>query len=411
MKKIIDIFVLVACATAMAVSAATPLASNGLEERIETLLAKMTLEEKIGQLCQINGNAAKNPEAQDFSKSRLGIPLLVGHDLIHSAKTAFPIPLALSCAWDEELWERTGASIAVEALTLGLTRTEAIREKLVSCDRDHVFVAMHRGDWRNFPENSKGAILSSIRLGADIVELDVHMTKDGRFILNHDRTLDRTTTGKGKVHDLTLAEIKQFKMRDKDGRPTDYDVLTLEEALELTRGRILVNIDKFTKHPREILDAVDAAGALKEVLVKSTLPIDKAKELFGPYWAKVESGELLYMPVAHIGAGNGHRPFAESVVPGYLAAEPRKASMYEVCFNDPSDVPEALSALKEAPGAPRIWVNTLWDSLSAKHSDFAALTEPDANWGWWLDRGVTMIQTDYAAELLVYLMQKGRRKF
>ena len=61
----------------------------------------------------------------------------------------------------------------------GATRTDAIREKLVSGDRDYVFVAMHRGDWRNFPENSKGAILSSIRLGADIVELDVHMTKDG----------------------------------------------------------------------------------------------------------------------------------------------------------------------------------------------------------------------------------------
>lgn len=92
----------------------------------------------------------------------------------------------------------------------GATRTEAIREKLVSGDRNYVFVAMHRGDWRNFPENSKGAILSSIRLGADIVELDVQMTKDGRFILNHDNTLNRTTTGKGKACALTLEEIKQY---------------------------------------------------------------------------------------------------------------------------------------------------------------------------------------------------------
>ena len=58
----------------------------------------------------------------------------------------------------------------------GETRTAAIRRKLLSNDRNYVFVAMHRGDWRNFPENSKGAILSSIALGADIVELDVHMT-------------------------------------------------------------------------------------------------------------------------------------------------------------------------------------------------------------------------------------------
>ena len=51
-------------------------------------------------------------------------------------------------------------------------RTERIRAKLLSNDRNYVFVAMHRGDWRNFPENSKDAILSCIALGADIVELD-----------------------------------------------------------------------------------------------------------------------------------------------------------------------------------------------------------------------------------------------
>ena len=72
------------------------------------------------------------------------------------------------------------ALAVVSAFSLfGATRTEAIREKLASDDRNYVFVAMHRGDWRNFPENSKGAILSSIRLGADIVELDVHMTNCG----------------------------------------------------------------------------------------------------------------------------------------------------------------------------------------------------------------------------------------
>lgn len=62
-------------------------------------------------------------------------------------------------------------------------------------------------------------------------------------------------------------------------------------------------------------------------------------------------------------------------------------------------------------GAPRIWVNTLWDSLSANHSDRAALLDPEANWGWWLDNGATMIQSDYAAELIVWLTQKGRRNF
>ena len=290
----------------------------------------------------------------------------------------------------------------------GLTRTEAIREKLVSGDRSYVFVAMHRGDWRNFPENSKGAILSSIRLGADIVELDVHMTKDGRFILNHDSTIDRTTTGKGKVRDLTLAEIREFKMRDKDGKPTDYDVLTLEEALELTRGKILVNIDKFTNHPKEILDAVAAVGALKEVLVKSTHEPDDARRFFGPYWKAVESGELLYMPVIQFCWK--HHAKAAHDLPLWLAEEPRKASMYEICADAPEHV-AAFGQVLKAKGAPRLWVNTLWDDLDSGHGDKRALLDADGNWGWVLDQGATMLQTDYAAELIVYLMQKGRRNF
>ena len=125
----------------------------------------------------------------------------------------------------------------------GKTRTELIREKLLSNDRNYVFVAMHRGDWRNFPENSKDAILSCIALGADIVELDAQMTKDGHFVMLHDGSLDRTTNGKGRVKDLTLEEIKQFKLKSnqggKDAKVTDYDILTLEEALELTKGKIL----------------------------------------------------------------------------------------------------------------------------------------------------------------------------
>lgn len=298
--------------------------------------------------------------------------------------------------------------IAVSAPGNG-SRTDALRRKLASPDRDYVFVAMHRGDWRNFPENSEGAVLSAIRLGADIVELDVQRTKDGRFVLNHDATLDRTTTGKGRVEDRTLAEIRKLRLRDGKGRPSEYGVLTLEEALALTRGKILMNIDKFTRHPREILDAVAAVGALREVLVKATLPYARAKKLFGPYWEKVERGELIYMPVVNVSRSD--RSYKDGNLPAYLAAEPRKLSMYEMCFNDPKHVSETVAAIKAAPGSPRLWVNTLWDSISARHSDRAALLDPDGNWGWWLDRGATMIQSDYVAELIVYLTAKGRRDF
>ncbi|MBR1920814.1 MAG: glycerophosphodiester phosphodiesterase family protein [Kiritimatiellae bacterium] len=299
------------------------------------------------------------------------------------------------------------AMLGAGCMTAGTagSRTDALRARLLSGDRSYVFVAMHRGDWRNFPENSKGAILSSIALGADIVELDVARTKDGRFVLMHDESVDRTTTGKGKVGEMTVEELKKLRMT-KDGKSTDYEILTLEEALELTRGRILVNIDKFVAHPKEILDAVKAAGALREVLVKADFSPETAKRALGEYWADVESGELLYMPVVQY-CWKRHE-VATRRLPLWIATEPRRASMYEVC----ADAPEHTSHFAEvvaAQGGPRLWINTMWDSLCAGHEDKKALLDPEANWGWALRHGATMLQTDYAAEMLVYLNRIGRR--
>ena len=289
------------------------------------------------------------------------------------------------------------------------TRTERIREKLASSDRNYVFVAMHRGDWRNFPENSKDAILSCIALGADIVELDAQRTKDGHFVLLHDGSLDRTTNGKGRVKDRTLAEIKQLKLKanqgGRDAKVTQYDVLTLEEALELTKGRILVNIDKFVKHPHEILDVVKKCGAIKEVVVKSDHSPADAKRFFGEYWKDVESGDLLYMPVVQF-CWNREK-HAAAILPAWINEEPRKNSMYEICVKSEKFVPE-LARVPAAKGAPRLWINTMWDVLDAGHGDVRGFTDPDRTWGWCIHQGATMLQTDYGAEMLVYLNRIGR---
>ena len=60
-----------------------------------------------------------------------------------------------------------------------------------------ILVVSHRADWRNAPENSLQAIQNCIDMGVDMVEIDLKRTKDGHLILMHDKTIDRTTTGKG----------------------------------------------------------------------------------------------------------------------------------------------------------------------------------------------------------------------
>jgi len=117
-------------------------------------------------------------------------------------------------------------------------RTELLREKLESADRNYVFVAMHRGDWRHAPENSTGAIEGAIAAGADIIELDAALTKDGHIVLLHDGTLGRVSNGTGPSTDYMLEEIRAFRLKDTDGASLmDYGILTLEEAFALTIGK------------------------------------------------------------------------------------------------------------------------------------------------------------------------------
>lgn len=80
-------------------------------------------------------------------------------------------------------------------------------------NKNKVLVAAHRGNWKEYPENSIPAIQSCIGTGVDIVEIDVQRTKDGNYVLMHDASIDRTTNGKGKVNDYTLKELQRFKLK------------------------------------------------------------------------------------------------------------------------------------------------------------------------------------------------------
>ena len=289
------------------------------------------------------------------------------------------------------------------------SRVDALREKLASDDRSYVFVAMHRGDWRSHPENSIDAIKSCIALGADVVELDVARTKDGRFVLSHDATLDRATTGTGKVSDRTLAELKSIRLRAGAGGPdapaTDYRILTLEEALDATRGQILVNVDKFVCHPKEILDVVKAKGCISNVIVKTDWPVETLRHMVGDeYWRMIEKGDLLYMPIVNFPDTRGR---SES----WFRIEPRANSVYECCFTDDAGEKIVVGLQGRLPTA-RVWVNTLWRELCNGHMDYRALRgEADACWGWCIDEAkATFIQTDAGKELIDYLKRRGRRQ-
>jgi len=73
---------------------------------------------------------------------------------------------------------------------------------------DRILVIAHRGGAGLWPENTIYAFEHAVELGVDVLEMDVHSTKDGELVVLHDETVDRTTNGTGRVEELTLAEIQ-----------------------------------------------------------------------------------------------------------------------------------------------------------------------------------------------------------
>jgi len=103
--------------------------------------------------------------------------------------------------------------------------------------RHRVMIAGHRGDPAYYPENTMVSFRSAVDKGADMIETDVHMTRDGVLVLMHDHTVDRTTDGTGLVSELTAAEIAALRV---SGEP----VPTLREFLEYVASTdVLINIE------------------------------------------------------------------------------------------------------------------------------------------------------------------------
>ncbi len=105
-------------------------------------------------------------------------------------------------------------------------------------------VVAHRGDSGQAPENTRLAIERAIDIGVDMVEVDVRLTKDGMPILIHYARLKHTTTGRGLVTDHTWEEIRRLDAGAWMGPEFAGErVPSLEDVLELTRGRVPLNLD------------------------------------------------------------------------------------------------------------------------------------------------------------------------
>lgn len=303
------------------------------------------------------------------------------------------------------------------------TETEVLQPKFKTSDEivewlknpndDYVAVVAHRGDWRNAPENSLQSIKNCIKIGVDIVEVDVRLTKDGKWILIHDNTLDRTTTGKGKVSDYTLEDIQGLNLKNGAGSKTTHKISTLDEVLHFIQGKpILINLDSKEWDLPTTFQLLKKTQTVNQVIFKWADPLPVMRERWGAYM-----DSILFMPMIYpidykykerfkLYVNNNIKSsyeFAQNYFEGFSPLA------FEVIYDrEDSPVFKSIDYIRKEKNVP-VWVNSLWADLNAGHYDDIAINDPDAHWGWIIEHGANIIQTDRPYNLIEYLESKGFR--
>lgn len=258
---------------------------------------------------------------------------------------------------------------------------EKINKAFLQPASNVVLIAAHRGAHLEAPENSMPAFRKAIELGIDIIELDVRCTKDGKLVLMHDRTVNRTTNGSGPVDSFTFDEIRKLRLKH-NGQVTEEQIPTLEEALLLAKGKILVDLD---------IKTAACIDAIMETVEKTNTADNCLFFLGAPQ---------------HVKAIKAKNPAFRTLLRTNQAAQVDAAFAMvktEAVHIDPSHYTAAVVQTIKSNNA-RIWINALGEvDAKAAAGNPAAFEEV-------LGKGANIIQTDQPALLKAYL-QKTKRYY
>jgi glycerophosphoryl diester phosphodiesterase len=287
-------------------------------------------------------------------------------------------------------------------IIFGQKTSQQILNQLKNPKPNSVLVVAHRSDWRNAPENSIDAMKRAIEMGVDIIELDVRKTKDGKLIVMHDFTLDRTSNGKGLISETMYDSIAKLFLKDGIGIVRTNKIPTLAEAMLFVKDKpVLVNLDKAYDCIPETYKVLVETGTVDQGLFKGSETVEVLNERYPEIMPKIH-----YMPMVWDITHTDKRKISNEPIP-YTQNFLKKSNpiAFEVIFdNQKPPVFELIKSIRDAKKT--VWINTLWDSICAGYTDEKALENPDANWGEMIKWGANVIQTDRPKELIDYLSKR-----
>ncbi|MBI3209746.1 MAG: glycerophosphodiester phosphodiesterase family protein [Candidatus Solibacter usitatus] len=228
-----------------------------------------------------------------------------------------------------------------------------------------VVVIAHRGEHIHHTENTLAAFQAALDAGADYYEVDVRTTSDGKLVLMHDATVDRTTNGKGAVAEMSFDQVRALRTKDGSGVPT------FEEALSLARGHGGVYVDVKRAAAADLLAALDRQKMTDHVVVYGGFDYLRQLQSLRP--------SIKVMPESVSVAMT--RKIVEELKPKVIAFSAR-------------DWTDDIIAVARAGGAD-LYVDRLGSA------------DNPAAWQDAIHRGAAGIQTDKPGELVRFLRAKG----
>ncbi len=270
-----------------------------------------------------------------------------------------------------------------------------LREKA----RENIIIVAHRGTaGGNIPCNTLASYEIALKQGADMIEVDVSVSADGKLFLFHPLMEHAHLNKPLLLRALPFSLIKKLHYVNSDNTPTQFTISSFEDFLEQFKGRCYINIDKFWSNPEKIYSEIKRHGMTEQILVKSS-PSEKVfdfMESFAP--------ELPFMPVVKESCTCHEELMKRNI--NYIGIE--------TCFKtDGAPVARDEFIEKIHADGKLLWVNSIIfnhrQQLAGGHSDDTALTQSeDIGWGHLADKGYDFIQTDWPGMLIDYLKKSGK---
>ena len=265
------------------------------------------------------------------------------------------------------------------------------------------WIAAHRGiAGGNIPCNSIAGYEASILQGADVLEVDISISLDGTLYVFHPKKEPLFLRSQKFIPQMHDEEIDALELVNSDGARSGEHVPRLDACLERFGSRCVLNVDKFWTDIPRIAAAIRRCGMQDQVIVKAPLKPEYLRQI------EEYAPDMPFMPLIREDEGTHETLLANPRI-RYIGAE--------VLFKkDTSPLASRAFIDRVHRDGCVLWVNPIIydpkEQLVAGRSDDRAITgDPDGSWGWLIERGFDILQTDWPLAMRLYGMAKYLQRF